>query len=154
MGPHILGSGWLLNNSTTAPSVQFWEYKSKDLNGAPTDVSQRAAFSRQLTDAEARQWSDPVFVLGWSPYTVNGSVSSSAVQVNWSAAARHSAKDWIGLYAAGASDAAYLDFKYAGASHTGKTSFTLPARPGEYELRVFENDGFTRRAVSNRITVR
>jgi hypothetical protein len=30
-------------------------------------VSRRAPFSRQLTDAEATQWSDPTFVLGWTP---------------------------------------------------------------------------------------
>jgi pectin methylesterase-like acyl-CoA thioesterase len=68
MGPHIRPVGWLLNNATEAPNVQFWEYHSTDLNGAPLDVSQRASFSRQLSDAEAAQWSDPAFVLGgWVP---------------------------------------------------------------------------------------
>lgn len=68
MGPHIRLVGWLLNNATDAPDVQFWEYHSTDLDGAPLDVSQRAPFSRQLSDAEAAQWSDPAFVLGgWVP---------------------------------------------------------------------------------------
>ncbi len=68
MGPHIRPVGWLLNNATEAPDVQFWEYHSTDLDGAPLDVSQRAPFSRQLSDAEAAQWSDPAFVLGgWVP---------------------------------------------------------------------------------------
>jgi hypothetical protein len=30
-------------------------------------VSGRAPFSRQLTAAEANQWSDPAFVLGFTP---------------------------------------------------------------------------------------
>src|SRR6185295_1620669 len=64
MDPHVIPVGWRLDNATTAPNVQFWEYKSTDLNGLPLDVSQRAAFSRQLTAAEAAQWSDPAFVLG------------------------------------------------------------------------------------------
>jgi len=68
MGPQVAPAAWLLNNATTAPTVQFWEYKSTDLSGAALDVSQRAAFSRQLSAAEAAQWSDPSFVLGgWSP---------------------------------------------------------------------------------------
>jgi hypothetical protein len=68
MGPHIRPVGWLLNNATEAPDVQFWEYHSTDLDGAPLDVSQRASFSRQLSDAEAARWSDPAFVLGgWVP---------------------------------------------------------------------------------------
>ncbi|HKE55286.1 MAG TPA: MBG domain-containing protein [Pyrinomonadaceae bacterium] len=59
-----------MNNATTAPNVQFWEYNSTDPNGVPIDVSQRAPFSRQLTAAEAAQWSDPTFVLGgWVPST-------------------------------------------------------------------------------------
>ena len=72
MGPHILPVGWLLNNATCAqaPNIQFWEYNSTDLNGAPLNVSQRLACSRQLTAAEAAQWSNPSFVLGgWVPST-------------------------------------------------------------------------------------
>jgi pectin methylesterase-like acyl-CoA thioesterase len=69
MGP-VIPVGWRLDNATTAPNVQFWEYNSTDLNGNPLDVSQRAAFSRQLTAAEAAQWSNPAFVLGgFSPST-------------------------------------------------------------------------------------
>jgi pectin methylesterase-like acyl-CoA thioesterase len=67
MGPHIAPAGWQLNNATEAPTVQFWEHGSTDLSGAPLDVSGRAPFSRQLTDAEAAQWSDPAFVLGFTP---------------------------------------------------------------------------------------
>ncbi len=68
MGPHIRPEGWLLNNADTAPHVQFWEYGSTDLDGQPLDVSRRAPFSRQLSAEEARQWSDPAFVLGgWVP---------------------------------------------------------------------------------------
>lgn len=57
-------------NATNYPNIRMWEYKSRDLNGTLVDVSQRAAISRQLNDAEAAQWSDPSFVLGgWAPQT-------------------------------------------------------------------------------------
>jgi hypothetical protein len=68
MGPHILPEGWLLNNATTAPSVQFWEYRSTDLLGVPLDVSKRIKDSKQIDDATAAQYRDPAFVLnGWNP---------------------------------------------------------------------------------------
>jgi hypothetical protein len=68
MGSHIAPVGWQLNNATTAPSVQFWEFGSVDANGAPINVSQRLPGSRQLTAAEAAFWSDPANVLsGWVP---------------------------------------------------------------------------------------
>jgi pectin methylesterase-like acyl-CoA thioesterase len=153
MGPHIIPAGWLLNNSNTAPNVQFWEYKSTDLNGAPLDVSQRLNVSRQLSAAEATQWSDPAFVLGgWVPPTVSASAASGSIDVNWSAAASHSAKDWIGLYQIGAADQDYLSMQYLGAATTGRLTFAMPARPGPYELRLFLNDGYTRVAASNRVS--
>jgi Pectinesterase/Bacterial Ig-like domain len=67
MDSHIPAAGWRLDNATAAPNVQFWEHRSTDLQGVPLDVSGRAPFSRQLSDAEAAQWSDPTFVLGWTP---------------------------------------------------------------------------------------
>ena len=72
MGPHVLPVGWLLNNATTAPSVQFWEAGSTDLQGQPLDVSGRAPFSRQLTAPEVALWSNPEFVLGWAPPDCEG----------------------------------------------------------------------------------
>jgi len=152
MGPHIIPVGWLLNNSNTAPNVQFWEYKSTDLNGASLDVSQRLNVSRQLTAAEAAQWSDPAFVLGgWVPSTVSASVTVGGFNVNWSAAANHSAKDWIGLYQVGASDQDYISMQYVGSATTGHLTFATPTRPGPYEFRLFTADTYTRVAVSNKM---
>jgi pectin methylesterase-like acyl-CoA thioesterase len=70
MDSHISPAGWLLNNAgcADATNVQFWEYGSVNLQGQPVDTSQRLACSRQLTAAQAAQWSDPAFVLGgWVP---------------------------------------------------------------------------------------
>jgi pectate lyase/pectin methylesterase-like acyl-CoA thioesterase len=71
LGSHVSPAGWLLNNATSSSTVRFWEYRSTGLDGALLDVSQRIASSRQLTDAEASQWSEPAFVLGgWAPQTL------------------------------------------------------------------------------------
>ena len=160
MDSHIRPVGWLLNNAncTQATNVQFWEYRSTDLQGNPIDVSQRIPCSRQLTDEQAVQWSDPGFVLsGWVPNTVNagpGTISpEDNVTVNWSAPPGHSATDWIGLYRVGDSDTDYLDFAYAGDGTTGVLTFTAPDTPGDYEFRYFLNDTFTRAATSNTVSV-
>lgn len=76
MDAHIRPDPWQFDNPTNAvtaanyPNIRMWEYNSRDLNGNPVNVSQRHAISRQLTAAEAAQWSDPTFVLGgWTPQT-------------------------------------------------------------------------------------
>jgi pectin methylesterase-like acyl-CoA thioesterase len=89
MGSHIVPEGWRLDNATSAPNVQFWEYHSTDLNGATLDVSRRLRDSRQLTEAEAVRWRDPAFVLGgWAPEipaTIEPSLTSVTVTAGASA---------------------------------------------------------------------
>jgi pectin methylesterase-like acyl-CoA thioesterase len=70
MGPQINPAGWLLNNAdcSAGGNLRFWEYRSVTLTGQPADTSQRLSCSRQLTAAQAAQWSNPAFVLrGWNP---------------------------------------------------------------------------------------
>jgi pectin methylesterase-like acyl-CoA thioesterase len=79
MGSHIRPEGWRLDDNardgflqplTQAgyPNVRFWEYNTKDENGAAADVSQRHPISRQITTEEADFWRDPANVLGgWVP---------------------------------------------------------------------------------------
>lgn len=158
MDAQVIPEAWLLNNATTAPNVQFWEYKSTDLTGAPLDVSQRAPFSRQLTSQEAAQWSDPAFVLGgWVPYTVNVTASAAQVSttliVDWSAAAGHSAVDAIRIYRAGDPDDSSIFSQPIGTANTGRLKFPLPATPGSYEFRLFRNGDSIPIAASALVTV-
>ena len=75
LGSHIAPKGWLITNSTGNPvasldltQLKFWEYESTDLDGAPTDVSQRDPASRQITAREASTLRDKATVLaGWDP---------------------------------------------------------------------------------------
>jgi hypothetical protein len=157
MGAHVLPAGWLLNNATIAPSVEFWEYGSTDLSGGALNVSQRAPFSRQLTMQEAAQWLDPAHLLGgWVPYTVNAASATALgggpIVANWSAATGHSAKDWIGLFHVSDPDTSMLTRQYVGGATTGHVTFTAPGA-GQYEFRYFLNDGLSRAATSDRVTV-
>ncbi len=84
MGAHIRPEGWLLNNATTAPNVQFGEHNSRNLDGSPLNVSGRAPFSRQLTAAEAERFRDPGTVLGWEPVTrLNAGIQLSSLERNF-----------------------------------------------------------------------
>lgn len=52
-------------------------------------------------------------------------------------------KDWIGLYKNSASDRDYLTWKYLDGKASGTVTFTAPQEEGEYEVRIFENNGMT-----------
>ena len=52
MGPHLLPAGWQITG-TPGDTLRFEEFGSTDLDGAPLDVSSRAASSKALTAKEA-----------------------------------------------------------------------------------------------------
>lgn len=59
MGPHVIAAGWHPWSSTNidlAATTYFAEYNSMDLGGTPLDVSGRVAWSHQLTETEAAQY--------------------------------------------------------------------------------------------------
>ena len=135
MGPHIIADGWLLNNATTAPNVQFWEYKSVTPDGTPVDISKRAAFSRQLTDSEAAKWSDPAFVLGgWVPPTVTASLVGSKIVARWTGPTRRSGAAWIGLFNG---HGALLSQRAIGNDGTSSGTVVFDADPSGVETRLF-----------------
>lgn len=57
--------------------------------------------------------------------------------------------DWIGLYAIGADDLAYLSWQYVGSSNV----FSMPMIPNNYEFRLYQNNGYTLLAKSSVVTV-
>jgi len=62
--------------------------------------------------------------------------------------------DWLALAAAGAADNSYLQFTYVGPGVTTRTwTVTAPTTPGAYEFRLFANNGYTRLATSEAVTV-
>ncbi len=155
LGPHILPVGWQLNNATVAPNVQFWEYGSTDPEGAPLNVGQRLNVSRQLTAEEAKQWSDPAFVLGgWRPHSLSASPSvvfrEQTITAHWSAPSEHAATDWVGMFRAGDADAQPLAKQEVSAASFGGLQFTTPAQSGQYEFRYFRADGM-KLATSNAV---
>ncbi len=131
MGSHVIPAGWLLNNAASAPRVQFWEFNSRDLAGAATDVSQRALFSRQLAAAEAETWSNPSFVLdGWVPTTLSATRLFSGVKVRWTTS---KAASTVELYRCG-SEGPVASRTAKG--HSGEMEFQVPQDGARYEVRM------------------
>jgi hypothetical protein len=94
-----------------------------------------------------------------SPTTV---AAGGNLTATWSGIASPTGTDWIGLYAAGAPDSAYLVWIYVNCTVTpgppaaaGACVLQPPAglAGGTYELRLFSNDTFVRLATSNPFTV-
>jgi uncharacterized protein YegP (UPF0339 family) len=97
--------------------------------------------------------------LSVSPATI---AAGGSVTATWSAIPSPTTTDWIGLYAPGAADTAYVAWIYVscsqapgGAAAAGACAFTIPntVTPGMYELRLLANNGYTRLVTSNPLTV-
>jgi hypothetical protein len=58
------------------------------------------------------------------------------------------ARDWIGLFARGASDCQFVSWQYLGGAASGQRTFVAPSVVGAYEFRMFANDGYDRLAAS------
>ena len=69
--------------------------------------------------------------------------------------------DWIAFYPVGAADTGYLAWQYLTGTtappgvglSTAALTFSVPVSPGDYEFRLFANNGFTRLATSTVVTV-
>ena len=98
-------------------------------------------------------------ILNVSPTAV---AAGGMVTATWSGIVAPSSTDWIGLYAPSAADTNFISWMYVSCTKTasnalasGSCSYTLPATlaAGNYELRLFSNDGYTRLATSKSFSV-
>jgi len=76
MGPHIRPEGWNQWDRPNSPNTQpaqntrYFEFASTDLDGNPLDVSQRVAWSHQMSAEEAKQFTVANVLRGndnWNP---------------------------------------------------------------------------------------
>jgi hypothetical protein len=84
------------------------------------------------------------------------------VTATWSGIGSPSPTDWIGLYAPGTAETAFIDWMYVtctqsptSAQAAGSCPFAIPAglAAGLYELRLFGNNDLVRLATSEVLTV-
>jgi hypothetical protein len=77
------------------------------------------------------------------------------VNASWSSIFAPTAQDWIGVYASGAADTAFIGWRYTDGTAAGSAPVTIPATAaaGTYELRLFSNNGYSKLATSGSFTV-
>lgn len=82
------------------------------------------------------------------------------VTATWSGIATPTGADWLALYPAGAGDGSYLVWRYVNctqsagaAAASGSCGFAAPTASGNYQFRLFANNGYSRLAVSNNFAV-
>jgi hypothetical protein len=84
--------------------------------------------------------------------TINSlsAVSPKKVTASWDRIPNPTARDWIGLYEYGTPDKEWENYEYTDGKSNGSRSIAIPAktRPGNYELRLFSNNGYTRLATT------
>ncbi len=136
LGAHVAREGWRLDNATSAPNVQFWEYKSTDVAGATLDISGRLRDARQIDDTTAAQFRDPQFVVGFAPQIAPAIEAAPAAQ---SATAGTNVR--LSVTATGSPSPTYVWLR-GGAAIGGATDATLvlpnvqTSDAGEYAVRV------------------
>lgn len=75
------------------------------------------------------------------------------LRVRFSGAPGHPT-DWIGIYPAGAPpDRSWLSWQYTAGQKAGTLEFQAPDRPGQYNFRLFTQDGYEVVATSPLVTV-
>jgi subtilisin family serine protease len=166
MGPSpatltLIGSGF------DASSVAYW-------NGAPklTSVENSTRLSAQITPADLAAGSGEVHVV--TPEPGGGTSVSLTIPVDPAATLTPSAtivppgfpvtvtlangyggtRDWMALARVGSANTSYLVYTYVGAGVVNRTwSLNMPVTAGQYEFRLFLNDGYTLAASSVPVTV-
>ncbi len=84
--------------------------------------------------------------------TPSPAVTNEPTTVSWTAASP-GPSDWIGLYAVGAPNTAYMDAFYTNGTTSGTVKRYAPSTPGNYEYRYLVNNSYTSTATSNPLVV-
>jgi len=61
--------------------------------------------------------------------------------------------DWVGLYKVGSGDDNPISRRYLDGTNNGMLTFVMPSSAGNYEFRIFEDDGFSMLAASGPVEV-
>ncbi len=74
-------------------------------------------------------------------------VKGQSITTKWSGIATPTTLDWVGIYAVGSNDFAYLDWAYTNGGNSGTVNVTLShptlVAGNSYEARLYANDGYT-----------
>jgi subtilisin len=166
LGP--LPASLTLNGSGfDAASVAYW-------NGVPkvTAVESATRLVAQITPADLAGGAGEVYVVNPAPgggtsaslvvpvdppptLTPSGTIGAPGFLVTATLANGFGgSRDWLALARVGSAPTSYIKYMYVGAGVFDRTwTVNMPTTPGQYEFRLFLNNGFTVAAVSAPVTV-
>ncbi|HEY7288443.1 MAG TPA: S8 family serine peptidase [Vicinamibacterales bacterium] len=118
-----------------------------------TSTAQVAVFNPQ--PAGGLSTSMPFTVGGTPTLTVDTTSAVTGAPVTVTLAGGFGgSQDWIALAPTTAANTGYVQYIYVGAGVSSRTwTVTMPSTPGTYEFRLFLNNGYTRAATSQTVTV-
>jgi len=128
-------------SGTVTPSLAGYSF---------TPVSR--SYSNAAGSVTGQDYTALATTLSAGPTSVN---AGGTVTATWTDTSVATATDWIGMYVSGSSDQAHVSWQYTGGASSGSLPFNVPisATAGNYELRLFSNNGYLRLATSNSFTV-
>jgi Ca-activated chloride channel family protein len=139
-----------------------WEYTGGAASGsfsltAPTQAG-LYEFRYLLQDGyNSAAASNSVLVGISATYTVTAMPASvnplGTVVITWNAPVGSASNDWIGLFGVDSPNNASLWWQYTSGAATGSVLIAMPAQTGQYELRYFQNGGYTAVGRSGILTV-
>ena len=149
VSPGATTATWTVTMPATPGDYEFRLFD----NGGYTRIGTSPTVTVGAAPPEPEPPPDPTpipAVLDVSTTAVNG---GDAVTVTLSDGPGNSF-DWVALAGVGDPDTTYLQWTYVSSGATTATwTVTMPATPGDYEFRLFENGGYTRIATSPTVVV-
>ncbi|WP_304506850.1 pectinesterase family protein [Duncaniella muris] len=147
LGNHIKAEGWKDWNGSEN-SASLYEYKNLNADGSPADISRRAAFSSQASDAEVAAYISPEFLFKKAseiPFDFKAILSGTAEPCNFTVSP--SSFSWE----SGEDAAGYIIYRNGKMECLSvETSYTLPAgaEASEFSVASISRHGVTTKAVS------
>ena len=150
---------WIVTDATTVTASDGWS-GDKALSGSEmVSPAQTTTYTLTATGPGGTvSQSVTVTVGGGGSFTLSASPaqvnSGDTITVTWTAPqGQTNSNDWIGMFAQGAANSAYLAYSYTGGGTSGSASFTALSTQEVYEFRYLPRDGFLDVVTSNTVTV-
>lgn len=147
VGAGVTETTWSLTMPTTEGDYEFRLFEDGSYNRLTTSVTVNVGGSGG-DPPDDPPVADPVLDVSATAVTVGDPVTVTLTD------GPGNASDWIALASVGSANTSIIEWVYVGSGQT-TTSWTvnMPATAGDYEFRLFENNGYTLLATSATVTV-
>jgi YD repeat-containing protein len=142
-------------------SYLWWQYTGTATSGSfnvtvPNQVD-RYEFRYFTNGGYTRVAVSPSFIANLAGYSVSASpttvTAGGQLTINWSAPSGRPITDWISVALVGSGNTTGAYWQYTNGTTSGNVTIVGPSQAGQYEIRYYQQDGYTKAAISNAFTV-